>query len=359
MRSPIPDHLNPYGKKFILFQLVFWFLYFFIHRSLWFSYTPPPISWTFTYMATGWFSTSMLAITIWATRKASFKYQMLVGAIGSIVFGVLWRVNLHAIEWHVIDIFRPEVITPFAYVHNGFFATIHLLAWTAGYFLIAYYSKYLHQQERAAKAELLAKEAQIKLLHLQISPHFLFNVLNSLDTLLMKENITESREMLSKLSVFLRQTLSEEPTHNIPLREEIERTKSYLDIELVRFGDKLAAKWSCDPRLDEFMVPSLILQPLVENAIKHCVGKSMHGGTIEIEADYKDNAIELAVINKSNGDEQIDERSIDGLGIGLDNIKSRLELQFGKKAALRRGPNLNGGYEVRIIIERDYAEYTS
>ncbi|MEX0298159.1 MAG: sensor histidine kinase, partial [Kordiimonas sp.] len=284
MPSPIPDHLNPYGKKFILFQLVFWFLYFFVYRSLWFSYTPPAVSWSAAYMFTGWLSTTLLAMTIWSTRRKSFKTQIMVGGLGCVFFGVLWRVNIHAIEWHILEVDIPEVITPFAYIHNGFFATVHLMAWSAGYFLIAYYTQYLHQQERAAKAELLAKEAQIKLLHLQISPHFLFNVLNSLDTLLIKENINESREMLSKLSLFLRQTLSEEPTHKITLKEEIERTKSYLDIELVRFRDKLKINWNCDPKLDEFSVPSLILQPIVENAIKHCVGKSMHGGIIEIEA---------------------------------------------------------------------------
>ncbi len=354
----LPDTLNPFGKKFLIFQLALWGTYGFIYRMAWYSYEAPPVTWIISYIGLGLVSSTIVATFVWLARYKTFATQLTVGLISAIVFGIVWRVTFHIIEWHVIVIYVPENIRAYSYIHNSMMSVIYLVAWTAGYFLIAYYTKYLHQHERAAKAELLAKEAQIKLLHLQISPHFLFNVLNSLDTLLIKENIKESREMLSKLSVFLRQTLSEEPAHNIPLEEEIERTKSYLDIELVRFRDKLKVNWDCDPDLNEFEVPSLILQPIVENAIKHCVGKSMHGGIIEIETKQANGEIELAVINRPNGDEVISSQNIDGLGIGLDNIRSRLSVQFDKRARLEQQAIENGGYEVRIIIQKASTELT-
>lgn len=338
-------------------QLTLWTLYGGVHRLIWYGYHAPPILWTVGYMATGLIASTILAIIVWFCRSKSFKTQLILGLSCAIFLGIFWRVGIHVIEWHYLLIFIPENIRPLSYIHNSLTSIIHLYAWIAGYFLAAYYSNYLQQRERAAKAELLAKEAQIKLLHLQISPHFLFNVLNSLDTLLMKENIEGSREMLSKLSLFLRQTLSDEPTHNIPLREEIERTKSYLDIELVRFKEKLHVDWNCDTSLYNLVVPSLVLQPLVENAIKHSVGKSLHGGTIEIEAKRTAQHIELAVINRANGEESEETKACIGLGIGHENIKSRLNLLYGDDAVLSRGPNEKSGYEVRIVINSDVAEF--
>lgn len=358
MHKLLPEALNPFGKKFLLFQLALWGSYGVVYRMAWYSYQAPPYSWIISYIALGFLSSTLLATLVWQVRAKSFRAQLLLGLLGAIIFGVSWRVTFHIIEWHVIEIYVPENIRLFSYVHNGMMSVVYLIAWVAGYFLAAYYSNYLIQQERAAKAELLAKDAQIKLLHLQISPHFLFNVLNSLDTLLLKENIEGSREMLSKLSQFLRQTLSDNPSHNIPLKEEIERTKSYLDIELVRFRDKLDIKWECDVTLNKLTVPSLILQPLVENAIKHSVGKSLHGGTIEIEATKKTAAYELAVINRTKGEEAVSDQACEGLGIGHENIKSRLNVLYGDQAALSKGPTANGGYEVRITINKDVAEFT-
>lgn len=354
----LPETLNPIGKRFLLFQLALWGSYGFIYRMAWYSYEAPPLTWLVSYIGLGLVSSSLVGILIWSMRAKPFAKQLLIALVSAIILGVVWRVTFHIIEWHVIVIFVPDNIVPYSYIHNSMMSVVYLVAWAAGYFVAAYYLKYLHQRERAVKAELLAREAEIKLLHLQISPHFLFNVLNSLDTLLLKEDVKASRDMVSKLSKFLRQTLSDEPTHNVALQEEIERTQSYLEIELVRFRDKLKIFWNIDNKLTKFVVPSLILQPLVENAIKHCVGKSMHGGTITIEATNDNSSVEIAVINKANGETSSAPLNNKGLGIGLDNIQSRLTILYGDRAALTHGPIDQNGYEVRITIASKGKENT-
>jgi len=342
--------LNPYRHSFYLIQLVIWTLYWLATRIVWLAYTAPPWQYNLVEKLLGLVFTIGLAFIFWHWRNWKFPTQILAGLFMTGLFGVALRISYNIIDLHFIQLTLPVHMSFARYFWHASTAILLLLPWSTGYFLVTYYSKYLLQRDLAQQAALQAKEAQLKLLHLQISPHFLFNVLNSLDTLLLKEDINKSRIMLKKLSTFLRQTLSEDLAHTMPLKNEIERARTYVEIEKVRFSDKLTVQWHIDPSLEDFMVPSLILQPLIENAIKHSVGLSLHGGHITISATNEGGQVALSIRNKANGDTSNGVNNEEGLGIGLENTIARLKVTYGDLAHLSSQKNADGSFEVRILI---------
>lgn len=201
---------------------------------------------------------------------------------------------------------------------------------------------------RRIEAESLSREAQMKMLRYQINPHFLFNTLNSVSALVKTKRTTEARDMIEKLSGFLRFTLEDAPNTLINLRQEFELLDLYLGLEAVRYADRLKIERDIDPdTLDEF-VPSLILQPLVENALRCAVAERRTGGTIYLSSGLEANALILRVGDSGMGfaDTQVE-------GVGLSNIRKRLDAHYGPEAALAFGTSDLGGAEVIIRIPRE------
>lgn len=342
--------LNPYKLSFYLLQSGIWIAYGIATRLVWLIYDAPPWQYNFTEKLTGFAFSTGLAFIFWAMRDRKFLTQILFGLMITALFGLLWRISYNVISLHFLRDSLPADMSFVRYFWHSSLAVLRLMPWTIGYFLITYYLKYREEKDRAKTSALQAKEAQLKLLHLQISPHFLFNVLNSLDTLLMKENIAESRKMLGRLSQFMRQTLSDDPAFNIPLKQEVERARTYVEIEKVRFQEKLTVNWHIEKDVEEFMVPSLILQPLIENAIKHSVSKSLHGGKIDISANHVVEGVLIRINNKSLGDADEATGAEHGLGIGLENTLARLRVTYGDQANLSANQQEDGSYEVRIFV---------
>ena len=142
------------------------------------------------------------------------------------------------------------------------------------------------EKQNALKASTMAHQAHIKMLRYQLNPHFLFNTLNAISTLiLLKENDT-AEAMVSRLSDFLRYSLDNDPIKRVPLGQEIKALRLYLEIEKVRFDDRLEVLWDIDESCESALVPSMILQPIIENAIKHAISKMENGGRISITATY-------------------------------------------------------------------------
>lgn len=186
----------------------------------------------------------------------------------------------------------------------------------------------LRRAERVAtKFERLAQESQLRALRYQINPHFLFNTLNSLSALIMTRRTEEAETMVLNLSAFFRSTLALDPSEDVTLREELVLQRLYLDIEQGRFPERLRFAVEIPPNLLDCLVPALILQPLVENAIKHGVTLSQEPVAVRICASLEQSTLMLLVENDVPAEPpDMQER---GIGIGLKNVAERLAARFG------------------------------
>ncbi len=173
--------------------------------------------------------------------------------------------------------------SPLEFFSNTMSSTYLLLCWTGIYFGIKYYESLQDQREATLRAVTLAQEAQLKMLRYQLNPHFLFNTLNAISTLILDNENRTANQAVMRLSEFLRYTLDQDPMKKVTLRQEIEAMNLYLTTEKLRFGDRLRLEFAVEERALEALVPSLLLQPLIENAVKFAVSPSEQGGSVRVE----------------------------------------------------------------------------
>ena len=185
-------------------------------------------------------------------------------------------------------------------------------------------------REAASKADAAASAAQLAALRYQLNPHFLFNTLNAISSLIVTRDYAAADAMLAKLSEFLRATLGADPEGLIPLEDELATLQHYLEIESIRFGDRLEVEFVSAPDLHDALVPSFVLQPLVENAIKYAVAPSTRPVIVRVEATR--DADDLVVMIEDDGDGAGEARA--GIGVGLANVRRRLQVLFGERGTL-------------------------
>ncbi len=193
------------------------------------------------------------------------------------------------------------------------------------YYIIFYYRSFRTKLENEHRLKTLVKEAELKSLKYQINPHFIFNSLNSISSLTIS-NPEKAREMSTNLSTFLRKTLADNENQKIKLKDEVENIKLYLEIEKVRFGERLDFAMNISDRCEEHEIPNMILQPIVENAIKHGVYESIEKVTITFNCKLKGEFISIIVANNFDPTAVSDI----GEGIGLKNIRDRLNLIYNR-----------------------------
>lgn len=225
-----------------------------------------------------------------------------------------------------------------------------LSGWSALYFGINFY---LIVEEQIDKLQLLqsqASSAQLAMLRYQLNPHFLFNTLNSISTLVLLKQTERANAMLSRLSSFLRYTLANEPTANVTVAQEVETLKLYLEIEKMRFDDRLRPRFEIDPRVERARLPSLLLQPLVENAIKYAVTPQEEGAEIAVEARLAGERVHITVSDTGPGLIGQKKRPTLSTGVGLTNIRERLMQAFGPDHRIDTRSNPGGGFRVEIEI---------
>ena len=272
----------------------------------------------------------LLTLILWQiyrrmVNRLSISSIVLIVLGLSMIFGVIWA---FIEEGYVFTISReydfyknlpkiPKVALDYAMTITG---------WSAIYFGIKYWQKWQTERENALQSVALANKAQLEMLRYQLNPHFLFNALNSIRAS-VDEDAARAKEMITRLSEFLRYSLLGESEKKIPLREEIEAVQNYLAIEKIRFEEKLEIEFDIKKAAEDFYVPCFLLNPLVENAIKHGLQTSAKPLKLKISADVFDNKLILEVINSgklydghSNGS---------GTKIGLKNVRERLEKLFG------------------------------
>jgi two-component system, LytTR family, sensor kinase len=221
-------------------------------------------------------------------------------------------------------------------------------AWASFYIAMSSAAQLNLAERRASRAEREAQAAQLRALRYQVNPHFLFNTLNSLSSLVMARRADEAETMIVNLSTFFRSGLAIDPSEDVTLAREMEFQQLYLDIEKVRFPNRLHVVTDVPAELRSARVPPLILQPLVENAIKHGVARTPDPVTLSIRAREEDARLILTVENDSGGAPP--GHAEGGTGVGLNNVCQRLAARFGPEAECEAGPLPEGGYRVALSM---------
>jgi signal transduction histidine kinase len=265
------------------------------------------------------------------------------------VLALGWRtlINTLYFEW-VEDAWQPERWTDYIGGVLGSFYV--LLCWSGLYFGIKYYQELQEQTERTLKATAMAHQAQLKMLRYQLNPHFLFNTLNAISTLILDGANKTANLAVSRLSDFLRYTLDNDPMKRVTLGAELGALDLYLEIEKVRFGDRLVVVEDIAPEARNALVPSLILQPLIENAIKDAISPSEEGGTLRISAKVHGGMLFLQVADNGPGLAQGDRTRKPSGGVGLSNTRARLQQFYGDRQAFALAPNDPSGLVITMNI---------
>lgn len=246
----------------------------------------------------------------------------------------------------------------FSYIHMTL-----LGAWSALYFAINYYLQVEEQADRLERLEAQATSAQLAMLRYQLNPHFLFNTLNSISTLVLLKQTEPANAMLTRLSGFLRHTLVNQPGGKVSVAQEVETLKLYLDIERMRFEDRLRTVFKVEPAAAKASIPSLLLQPLVENAIKYAVSPQEEGARISLTAQVIGTRLRVTVADTGPGTQtQLPgTRMSDSLsgtravstGVGLANIRDRLAQAYGDDHRFEISNPPEGGFTVTIELPYD------
>ncbi|MCP3730074.1 histidine kinase [Sphingomonas sp. MG17] len=222
--------------------------------------------------------------------------------------------------------------------------------WSALYFGINFYLIVEDQIDQMQVLENQASSAQLAMLRYQLNPHFLFNTLNSISTLVLLKQTDRANAMLARLANFLRYTLANEPTAHVTLAQEVETLKLYLEIEKMRFEQRLRPEFDIDPRTVKARLPSLLLQPLVENAIKYAVTPQEEGAEICVTARLAGERVQITVSDTGPGLIEGRNRPSLSTGVGLTNIRERLAQAFGPDHRFETRTDPGRGFRVEIEI---------
>jgi len=295
---------------------------------------------------------------------------------GTSLLALVMAIAIHSyIDAWVLSLWRPDA-------DHGFFQlviaviyvpAILLAAWSSLYYAINFYLRVEEQNDQLILLENQATQAQLAMLRYQLNPHFLFNTLNSISTLVLLKQTEPANAMLSRLSSFLRYTLVNKPAARVTVAQEVETLKLYLGIELMRFEERLRTTFSIDPETEQALLPSLLLQPLVENAIKYAVTPQESGAEITISTQLIGPLLRIVVsdtgpgLQSSSTDNRLSGMSYDGgepvsTGVGLSNIRDRLAQAYGEDHRFDTSEPAEGGFAVTIEIpfeRRPSAEETA
>jgi two-component system LytT family sensor kinase len=244
------------------------------------------------------------------------------------------------------------------------YAFFMIFVWSTLYFGINYHFRLINEKKLYIEAVRLSHISQIKMLRYQINPHFLFNTLNAISTLVLRGSKDKANGMLIRLATFLRFSLDNDPEKKIRLFEELKALMLYLEIEKTRFEDRLTVKFDVEPHTEALLVPSLLLQPLVENSIKYAIGQMSKGGLIEVTAKCQYGYLQMEIADngpaqdnayldtKSEGKEQT---ASSHTGVGVQNIVDRLNVLYPNKHSFNIIRGLTAGYRVQISIPVEYS----
>jgi LytS/YehU family sensor histidine kinase len=292
----------------------------------------------------------------WLYRRlwsAGPRAMLLGSALACWVVALAWRAIINTAYMEIV---KPEwaeehVRQPLEIFVGALTSMALLLCWTCLYFGVKFYERLQLEREATLKQSALAQEAQLKMLRYQLNPHFLFNTLNAISTLVLDGQNRTANLAVSRLSEFLRYTLDQDPMKKVTLRQELDALNLYLGIEKLRFGDRLKLEFDVDERAESALVPSLLLQPLVENAMKYAIAPREQGGSVTVIAGIEGGTLRLAVADDGPGLAPALANG-NGRGVGLRNTRERLMVLYGDAHSLEvigKSPGLS--VEMRLPLE--------
>ncbi len=298
----------------------------------------------------GFCITVLLRLVYRKLRRSNLPPSTMILSVISAI--VVSAIILSAIDiWVVVQTYIIDLqISEFA--GRTLYDVFVLLIWSGAYFIINYHFLLMEQKEMYLQASAAAHQAQLQMLRYQLNPHFLFNTLNAISTLVLDKQSKEANSMLTKLSAFLRFSLVNQPTQKITIDEEVYALWLYLDIEKVRFEDRLAVDFQINEQAKKALIPSLLLQPLVENAIKYAVAPMEKGGSISLNVKRNDGRLDIVLKDSGPGIKNIEEQNQDqkSSGVGIANTKNRLRELYPDDHKIAINNRQEGGLEIYINI---------
>lgn len=247
----------------------------------------------------------------------------LLGTLAMVLLGIIHDVFLQEyqplFDGKLVNVLEPSITW-----------AVLLFGWTLAYFAFHYFQRSRHEEIRNLRLEAADRENQLSNLRSQLNPHFMFNALNGIRAL-VDENPDQAKRSITQLSAILRSAMTTVKRRTVPLGEELDIVKAYLALEAMRFEERLQVSFDIDPDLTRASVPPMLLQTLVENAVKHGIARLTKGGEVRISVHRGLNGLVMTVANSGTYEPGI----ITGTGIGLRNTRKRLDLLYGTNAALR------------------------
>ncbi len=304
------------------------------------------------------FSVSLILSVIY--RKLINRRPIVTWGLTALALSVAVAISAAINGWTLILVQGSSDASLARAILSSFYLDSPLLgAWSALYYAINYYLQVEEQADRLERLEAQATSAQLAMLRYQLNPHFLFNTLNSISTLVLLKQTEPANAMLTRLSGFLRHTLVTQPGGKVSVAQEVETLKLYLDIERMRFEERLRTVFKVEPAAAQASIPSLLLQPLVENAIKYAVSPQEEGARISLTAQVIGARLRVTVTDTGPGlQAQALKRVSDSLsgtravstGVGIANIRDRLAQAYGEDHRFDIDNPPEGGFTVTIEI---------
>jgi len=338
-------------RLFWSLQLGGWTAYAVALMVPWLGRYPISVMWSnkLVIATTGLITSSLLrALYRRITRDGGIAATAAVVAVASTVGAFVWNATASTILGRSLQhdsILLGALGRTLPRFDGVLYHTLVLLSWSLLYLGARHYRALVAERERSLRAESLAREARLLALRYQIGPHFLFNALNAISTLVVTDRKNDATAMIARLADLLRVSL--EPPHNgmIALRSELEIVRSYVSIESVRFADRLNVSIDADTRALEVPVPAMMLQPLVENAVRHAVAVRDEPTLIAVRCFLAADALTLSVTDDGVGSGS----SVEGLGVGLANIRARLHELYGDGHRFSAASH-DGGFRAEIVL---------
>lgn len=289
-------------------------------------------------------------------RQIDLSPLLLLGSIivcigvGSLLFSYIeaWSINrLYDPDW------TPQGT---GFFYRTLYDTFVLMAWTGLYFVINYHFQLQQQKEMYLAATAQAHQAKLQMLRYQLNPHFLFNTLNAISTLVLDKQPKQANSMLTKLSAFLRFSLVSQPMQKTTLEEELYALSLYLDIERVRFQERLKIIIQVSDEAKGALIPSLLLQPLVENSIKYAVTPQINGGTITVHAEINNQKLNITLSDDGPGfnKKKTGKNNPNSSGVGIANTRERLRKLYPNASSFDLISKESKGVTIKISLPCEY-----
>jgi signal transduction histidine kinase len=330
-------------------------LLFATQTAIWLAYRQQPIPWEnlITFRLADWYTCGLFVpLLVWATRRWPVERRHFAATL------MLHLVLVVAVSAAKIVLFEPVrawlgeqsqgLTRAFA---GGFISEIVAFGATAAAIhAIEFYRRYKEREALSQQLQARLTDAQLRALRAQLNPHFLFNTLNAVTTLLHRDP-QRADAMLTRLGELLRLTLRADPDHEIPLVDEIELLERYLDIMRMRFSDRVTVTCTVAPEVEQAMVPSFVLQPLVENAFEHGVAQSSAAARVEVDARASSDGASVVLRVRDDGPGPgAGATPGSGKGVGISNTRRRLHEMYGGSGSLTLSASPSGGTLVEVRL---------